>query len=140
MSRTYRIRNLPRLTAKKYVDGNGGWNYKRRDARLRKLREKYYPEYGGKHRWSSPYYSIIYNIEHMLERQFPNSVETAHAHPWVSWCLVGHSKKEYKNRGNRWGRRQTKAIISQMSYDDDYDNRRNFPTRRQEFWDIWDIC
>lgn len=140
MSRTYRIRHLPGLTAKKYVDGHGGWDGKRRDLRLRQLRERYCPEYGGKYYWGDPFYKVKYDIEQQLERDFPAPAAPVHNHPWVSWGMAGNSQKVvYKRHGNRFGRRRSREIIRSMSLDEDYDQEHAFPTRKDELWNAWNL-
>lgn len=138
MSRTYRIRHLPRITAKKYVDG--------RTARFREDREElvdsvlrlYFPEAfneKGRLRWS--YFSVRWSLREKIDAENPLSVATKTQHPWVRWSRIATSKAEYKRTGNKCVRRHNRALLRNRGHlGDEVDERDRFFDKK-DGWDIW---
>lgn len=139
MSRTYRIRSLPRLTAKKYVDGRGGHNWRRENDRIDKMLEERFPEIYVRKNLGN--WGLRYMLREAVERsEMPARVRPTYDHPWVSWSRIGSVKVWYKRRGNRNARRRTRHQLRTMPLDDEFDDRRKFPRSRSDIWDIWNIC
>lgn len=132
MSRTYRIRRLPRFGVKNYTDSRAGWSFDRSYDYYEDLLQKNFGDL------ELNFYFKHEMINH-LKRQHPTPASSFLSHPWVCWSCVGRVKKWYRVNGNRWGRRTSRSFIKKMSYDYDYDDRRKFPNRRQEMWDIWSV-
>jgi hypothetical protein len=134
MSRTYRIRNLPRFGAQKFVDGGAGWGRSRHHEHYRQLAHRLLGD-----GYAALDFSNQWRIERELERSHPVPAANLCNHPWVSWSRVGGCKTWYKRHGNRWGRQRGRALLRKVATDETYDDRRPFPRRRQELWDIWSV-
>lgn len=137
MSRTYRLRNLPPLNSRKYVDGHGGWGYRQYHRYLEELGKNARPEfYSDDYR---SYFSLRWELERQLERLNPPPVGPTTRHPWVSWSRIARIKAWYKARGNRSGRRRARIMLRVAPLDIDYDESDRFPSRKSDFWDIWSL-
>jgi hypothetical protein len=141
MSRTYRLRNLPGITAKKYVDHNCARKFnKARDAHVDDLLKDFYPDaFDSRGRWRWIYYGIRHDIERRFDREYPVPVGNKSCHPWVRWTRITTAKAWYKKNGNRTVRHHNRQLLmANFHLGDEVDNRTPFYGRK-DGWDVWSL-
>lgn len=127
MSRTYRVRHLPKIGGKKYVDSN----LSNRHQYYRKLAEKSLsPDLD---RWAMVRYELVGK---WMVLNVP--VECTTQHPWVSWSRIGSVKTWYKKNGNRKVRRHNRHMVMNHHLGEDIDQRDKFYDKK-DGWDVWSI-
>lgn len=144
MSRTYRIRHLPRLKALKFIDARPGKFYGSEgifeelvDSKLRELYPSAFKENG---RLKLAYWSHRRAISDAMERDFIAPVSNTTDHPWVPWWRNVGTKSWYKKDGNRRVRRHNRDVVHRFAHlGDEMDARHRFYNKR-DGWDIWSLC
>lgn len=137
MSRTYRIRHLPRFTAKKYTDGRAGISWRRRYERVDRIIEEKYPEL--KIDATIGNFGVRWQLRDCIERGHPLEAEQFINHPWVDWCRVARMKHWHKKDGNRATRRWVRVHMKEMNLDETYDDEVRLPKNQRDVWDIWNL-
>lgn len=143
MSRTYRLRHLPRIKARKFIDAHPGKFYGLHgifeelvDERLREL----YPSaFRANGRIKLTYWSHRRAISDSMERDFLAPVANTSMHPWVPWWRNAPVKSWYKENGNRRVRRHNRAVVHSFAHlGDEVDEDHRFLTKR-DGWDLWSL-
>lgn len=125
MSRTYRVRHLPRIGGKKYVDAS----LRHFDRRMRDLAEEIIPGKPKRGEWSDLHYTLVHKW--MI---LNSPVECKTQHPLVSWGRISASKVWYKKDGNQRIRQHNRQMLKFRPLDDDIDQRVKFYDKK----DGWD--
>lgn len=137
MSRTYRVRHLPRLKAKKFVEANIDTR-RRTNALLDGALREYMPEVFGEDgglRWA--YWGLRWCLLERIELEKPAAVAPVTLHPWVDWGRTSAVKTEYKRSGNRVVRRHNRAVLRNFAYlGDEVDDAQRFYDKK-DGWNIW---
>lgn len=134
MSRTYRVRHLPALRAKKFIDAKGGYLTRRRREEIDRLVENLYPETRTK-RYSKQYFrqwNFRWTLSQKLDDEFCSPVLSYVSHPWVSWSCIGRCKAWYKQHGNQRTRAHNRLMLKNEDYDGEFFGKLHG-------WDIWSI-
>lgn len=135
MSRTYRLRHLPRMRSRKFVDSSIHRHRFPVEQELDRILEERF----GK---SWPTFGIRWSISWNLCRYDPawfTPVACMHDHPWVRWWWAGNSAKAWhRSQGNKNLRRRTRSIIKSKFELLDDDWQGHFPSRH-EYFDKWDL-
>ena len=117
MSRTYRVRHLPRLGATRYLEASGRNLTRRRSDSIERDLRKIFPG-------RSPFDEGLYwTIREALERTVVSRVLPLWAHPQVDWWLVRFSKKGVKQKWNRRGRRHNRWLLATGRWDAEFHGR-----------------
>lgn len=132
MSRTYRLRHLPRRRSWKFVDAS--ISRRRFNSTVEDDLEKRLIE-AGHDRWSA------WHISWDLCRNDPayfTPVGSKGDHPWISWWWVNGAKTYYRSKGNTLARRQTRQTIRKFGELLDDEWQGHWPGRRDRLnkWDL----
>jgi hypothetical protein len=122
MSRTYRIRHLPKLKANKFVDAGMYRRTRPWDEALSAIAKSY----SSIDRWG-----VIDSLQH----DFPFPVAPKTAHPWVGWGRIKRIKTWYKRNGNRLVRRHNRLLLTKGQ---EVLESAHFFTKK-DGWDVWNI-
>lgn len=130
MSRTYRLRHLPKIGGRKFVDAS----MRRRYWDIRDLAEKEIDEANpNMWRWSTHRYRLI---DSLVAGRL--NVVCMTQHPWASWSRIAACKMWYKKFGNRVVRRNNRAVVKNSHLGDEMDNYHRFYDKK-DGWDIWSL-
>lgn len=132
MSRTYRLRRLPKLRAKKFVDAGISPYSQRNYAAAKKEMLRDHPDFDvSQNRWRIRTFVYAY-----LDKDFIPVASKTH-HPWVGWGLITTRKVWYRSQGNRKIRRPLKNLMNRWAFKgDDFEDRL---PNRNDGWDKWDL-
>lgn len=140
MSRTYRIRNLPRLigTAHKFTDGNGRKFNTKFEEPLEREAEALFPYPPGK-RFSGSIWRLRYEYVKQNRAQMIAPVANLTNHPWVGWGLITRQKAWHKRHGNRKVRRNTRSELKVITRLQDIEDWDGFLPGKNDGWDNWSL-
>jgi hypothetical protein len=133
MSRTYRLRHLPRRRSWKFIDAS--ISHKRFRNKIEEDLEQQLKEIGFE-RWAA--WHIAWDICRNDPKYF-TPVGSKGDHPWVSWWWVNGAKTYYRSKGNQLARRRNRMIINKFGelLDDEWIG--HWPDSRRDRLNKWDL-
>ncbi len=120
MSRTYRLRHLPRYGVKHYTDSPVRSVCREWEKKVDEL----VISWAG--RWR-------FELYRRAQREFPRAVANLREHPWVRWPSIARCKVEYRIQGNRIVRRTNRRLVRLE------DPEEAVFLGKQDGWSLWDI-
>lgn len=134
MSRTYRLRHLPALRARKFIDAKSQHLTRRRELVIDRLVAEIYPDTKTE-RYSRQYFKqwqYRWTLTKKTDDELISPVLSYVSHPWVSWACIGRCKAWYKQHGNQRARAHNRLMLKNEDYDGEFFGKLHG-------WDIWSI-